>query len=289
MSKAGFSERMYLQFLRTKFKTIGMLSPSIAGKIAFDLFSTPYPKYKKKKAPAIFHQAKPLQVKVTGGIKINGFKWTSVKPNGKTVLIAHGYASYIYKFEQYIQPLLRAGFTVLGFDAPAHGLSEGKQINALIYKDAIDHIIRVCGPIDHFIGHSLGGLTMALVAENIENPTAHKFVIIAPATKTTTTLDNYFNMMRLSPEIRAAFMEELAKRTHLPIHYFEADRAIEKFNGPLLWVHDTGDRVCPYKDLVNFKNKAQNNIQFLITNGLGHNKVYKTQEIIDKIVAFLAS
>ena len=289
MSKLGFSERMYLQFLRTKFKTIGMLSPSIAGKIAFDLFSTPYPKYKKKKAPAIFHQAIPLQVNVTGGFKINGFKWTPVNPNGKTVLIAHGYASYIYKFEQYIQPLLKAGFTVLGFDAPAHGLSEGKQINALIYKDAIEHIIRVCGPIDHFIGHSLGGLTMALIAENIENPSAHKFVIIAPATKTTTTLNNYFSMMRLSPDIRTAFMDELGRRTHLPIQYFEADRAIEQYSGPLLWIHDTGDRICPYKDLVNFKNKASDNIKFLITNGLGHNKVYKTQDIIEKVVSFLAS
>ena len=43
-----------------------------------------------------------------------------------------------------------------------------------------------------------------------------------------------------------------------------------------------------YKDLINFKQIAPNNIKFLITKGLGHNKVYKTQEVIDKIMAFLA-
>jgi pimeloyl-ACP methyl ester carboxylesterase len=289
MAKQGFSERVYLQFLRTKFKALGMVSPAVAGKLAFDLFCTPYPKYKKRKSPAIFNQAKSLYVKVEGDIIIHGFEWTPTKPNGKTVLIVHGYASYFYKFDQYITPLLKAGFRVLGFDAPGHGTSEGKYINILIYKNAIEEIIKSCGPIDHFMGHSLGGITLTLIAETIDHPTDHKFVIIAPATKTSTTFASYFDMMRFSEPIRAAFLIELGSRTHHSITYFEADRAVQNYQGPLLWVHDQGDRVCPYKDLVNFKNSAPDNIKFLITNGLGHNKIYKTQEVIDQIVSFLAS
>jgi len=271
-----------------------MVSPTVAGKLAFDLFCTPYPKYKKRKAPAVFHQAKELNItllgdgiKETGNTNIHGFEWNPMKPNGQTVLIIHGYASYFYKFEQYIQPLLKLGFRVIGFDAPGHGLSEGKHINIVIYKHAIEHIIKELGPIDHFIGHSLGAITLALIAETIENPTKHKFVLIAPATKTTSTFERYFNMMRLSPGIRAAFIELVEKRSHLPISYFEADRAIENYAGELLWVHDKDDLVCPFEDLVDFQKKAPKNLKFLITNGLGHNKVYKTQEIIDKIMAFL--
>jgi pimeloyl-ACP methyl ester carboxylesterase len=131
-------------------------------------------------------------------------------------------------------------------------------------------------------------ITLAMIAETIENPTKHKFVLIAPATKTTTTFERYFNMMHLSPAIRAAFNELVEKGSGLPITYFEADRAIEKYDGDLLWVHDRDDLVCPFEDLVEFQKKAPKNIKFLITNGLGHNKVYKTPEIIDKIMAFLA-
>ena len=288
MAKQGFSERIYLQYLRTKFKTLGMVAPSVAGKIAFDLFCTPYPKFKKRKMPAIFSAASPLSMNTADGNTLRGFEWTPSKPNGKSVLIAHGYASFSFKFEQYIQPLLKNGFRVICFDAPAHGLSDGKYINLIIYKDAIEQIINTFGPIDHFIGHSLGGITLAMVAEIISNPAAHQFVLIAPATKTSTTFESYFNMMHLTPEVRQAFLAELDKRTHLPLSYFEADRAIENYIGPLLWVHDQEDPVCPYKDLVNFKNKAPKNIQFLITKGLGHNKIYKTQEVIDKIVGFLS-
>ena len=167
MSKPGFSERMYLQFLRTKFSTIGKLSPAMAGKLAFNLFCTPYPKYKKTKAPAIFHQAKQLELTVSSGITIKGYEWIPTNSNGKTVLICHGYASYFYKFEKYVQPLLKNGFRVIGFDAPGHGQSQGKYINIIVYKNAIEHIINKYGPIDHFMGHSLGAITLAMVAEEI--------------------------------------------------------------------------------------------------------------------------
>ena len=115
MAKTGFSERMYLRYLRTKFKTLGMVSPPNAGKMAFDLFCTPYPKYKKRKAPAIFHQAQRKELKLKEGIIIKGFEWKATKDNGKTVLIAHGYASFGYKFEQYVAPLLKMGYRVLIF------------------------------------------------------------------------------------------------------------------------------------------------------------------------------
>ena len=296
MAKQGFSQRMYLQYLRTKFKTLGLVSLPVAGKLAFNLFCTPYPKFKKRKAPAIFHQAKTIQVSVKGnGIhnigtsNLNGFEWNPNQPNGKTVLIAHGYASCAYKFEQYIQPLLKMGCKVICFDAPGHGLSQGKYINIVIYQEAIHEIIKDHGPIDYFIGHSLGAITLAMVAETISHPMDHKFVLIAPATKTTTTFENYFTMMHLKDGVRKAFVEELQRHTHHPVSFFEADRALEKYTGPVLWVHDQEDLVCPYKDLIDFKNKAAENIKFLTTNGLGHNKVYKTQEVIDKIMAFLGS
>ena len=139
------------------------------------------------------------------------------------------------------------------------------------------------------MGHSLGGITIAMIAEEIANPLAHKFVLIAPATKTTTTFANYFSMMHFTEPVIKGFYEALNKRTSKPITYFEADRAIENYPGQILWVHDQGDRVCPYQDLINFKENAPKNIKFMITNGLGHNKVYKTPEIVDQIVAFLSA
>jgi pimeloyl-ACP methyl ester carboxylesterase len=287
MAPAGFSERIYLQYLRTKFKTISKLAPATAGRMAFELFCTPYPKYKKRKAPAIFHHATKRTVVLTDQTKIHGFEWLPNKPNDETVLIAHGYASYAYKFEHYITPLLKMGYRVLTFDAPAHGQSEGKHIHVVVYQEAIQKIMEQAGPIHHFIGHSLGALTLSMIAENIDHAEARKFVLIAPATKTTTTFANFFKMMHLNEVTKAAFLQDVSNRTSHSVEYFAADRALANYKGPMLWVHDEKDVVCPYEDILNFKEKAPSNIKFLITNGLGHNKVYKTAEVMDQIMAFL--
>jgi len=287
MAPAGFSERIYLQYLRTKFKTISKLAPAIAGRMAFELFCTPYPKYKKRKAPAIFHHATKRTVVLTDQTKIHGFEWLPSKPNDQTVLIAHGYASYAFKFEHYIAPLLKMGYRVLAFDAPAHGQSEGKHIHVVVYQEAIQKIMEQAGPIHHFIGHSLGALTLSMIAEKIDQAEARKFVLIAPATKTTTTFANFFKMMHLNEVTKAAFLQDVSNRTSHTVDHFAADRALANYKGPVLWVHDEKDMVCPFEDIIHFKEKAPSNIKFLITNGLGHNKVYKTAEVMDQIMTFL--
>lgn len=288
MATVGFSERIYLQYLRTKFKTLSKLAPATAGRMAFDLFCTPYPKYKKRKAPAIFNHARNLTVVMKDKTKIKGFEWQSNSPNGQTVLIAHGYASFAYKFEHYITPLLKMGYRVLAFDAPGHGQSEGKHINVVVYQEAIEQIMQQCGPVNHFIGHSLGALTLSMIAEQIDRPNERKFVLIAPATKTTTTFNNFFKMMHFNQVTKDAFINQVFSLTAHKVEYFASDRALANYKGPLLWVHDQEDLVCPYKDLEEFQKNAPNNVEFLITNGLGHNKVYKTAEVMDQIMAFLA-
>ena len=287
MATVGFSERIYLQYLRTKFKTISKLAPATAGKMAFELFCTPYPKYKKRKAPAIFHHAIKRTVVLTDQTKIHGFEWLPNKPNDQTVLIAHGYASFAYKFEHYITPLLKMGYRVLAFDGPAHGQSEGKHIHVVVYQETIQKIMEQAGPVHHFIGHSLGALTLSMIAENIDQAEARKFVLIAPATKTTTTFANFFKMMHLNEVTSAAFLSDVSSKTSHKVEFFAADRALANYKGPVLWVHDEKDVVCPYEDIITFKEKAPSNIKFLITNGLGHNKVYKMAEVMDQIMAFL--
>ncbi len=287
MATVGFSERIYLQYLRTKFKTISKLAPATAGRMAFELFCTPYPKYKKRKAPAIFHHAIKRTVVLTDQTKIHGFEWLPNKPNDQTVLIAHGYASFAYKFEHYITPLLKMGYRVLAFDGPAHGQSEGKHIHVVVYQEAIQKIMEQAGPVHHFIGHSLGALTLSMIAENIDQAEDRKFILIAPATKTTTTFANFFKMMHLNEVNIAAFLSDVSSKTSHKVEFFAADRALANYKGPVLWVHDEKDVVCPYEDIINFKEKAPSNIKFLITNGLGHNKVYKTAEVMDQIMAFL--
>ena len=42
------------------------------------------------------------------------------------MLLAHGWGGYAAQMRGFVPHLLRAGFRVIAYDQPAHGLSEGK-------------------------------------------------------------------------------------------------------------------------------------------------------------------
>jgi predicted alpha/beta-fold hydrolase len=173
-----FRQRIALGYYRTRIKTIGLVSPHRAALLAFDLFSNPFKSNAKRNVPAIFHKAIPLTIQLNQ-FSIHGFQWKSNQPDAKKILIAHGFGSYAYKFESYVVALLKQGFEVLAFDAPGHGSSEGKRINALLYRDMILVINKQFGPLYGIIAHSLGGLAASLAMEQIKKDTPAKLILIA--------------------------------------------------------------------------------------------------------------
>ena len=171
------SQRMVLQYIKTKFTILSLVSKKAAAKKAFELFCTP--QYRnKKKLPKIFEQAESLQFNFKE-YKIQGYRWNG--NSEKKILILHGFESSVVNFDRYVNPLTKKGYCVLAFDAPAHGRSTGKTINVLLYRAFINHIQDHYGPIKNFIGHSLGGLAISLTTEEWKNTEDHKIALIAPA------------------------------------------------------------------------------------------------------------
>jgi hypothetical protein len=54
-----------------------------------------------------------------------------------------------------------------------------------------------------------------------------------------------------------------------------------------LWIHDKKDRICPFSDTLQAQKNAKPHQEFFITEGLGHNKVYRDQGVMKKIGAYL--
>ena len=73
----------------------------------------------------------------------------------------------------------------MAFDAPAHGYSDGKMVNAVIYSMMIREIASIYGMPDGFIAHSFGGIALSLALENLPHSIDTRVVLIAPATETT--------------------------------------------------------------------------------------------------------
>ena len=264
-----------------------MISPRKAAEIAYQLFCTPYTGKPKIKAPPVFHKAEKLAFEMDG-LTIRGFRWQADHPNGKKILIVHGFSSYSYKFEKYISPLKKEGFEVLAFDAPAHGTSDGKFINATIYKNTLLRIEALYGPLYGIMGHSLGGLAAALAFEQMPDRENRKLVLVAPATETDRAISNFFKLIPVDEKTKHAFLQLISELTEYPISYYSVSRVVKSINSPVLWVHDKQDTICTFDDVKPMLAMDLPHVQFFITVQLGHSKVYKDNKVCSGIVHFFS-
>lgn len=234
-------EKIAISYYRTKFRILSTVSKKKTAEIALDLFSTPQFRYKRI-FPKIFDESE-RQSFVIGGETVQGYRWN--KGGSRKVLIAHGFNSCVSGFGHYIQPLINKGYEVLAFDAPAHGRSTGKQINAVMYKEMILFINQNYGPIDSYMGHSFGGLALSLALEEIPHNEDYRLVLIAPATESKTAIDFFFSFMRLNGNVRQEFDQKIYSLTNHAPEWYSVSRALQNVKAKILWCHDEGDRITP--------------------------------------------
>lgn len=278
-----FAKELGINLVRAKFAILSKMSNKTAAIKAFELFTTPQTRVIKE-LPPVFKKAERLQFNFDGN-KIQGYRWNH--PSEKKVLILHGYESSVVNFDKYINPLIKRGYEVLAFDAPAHGLSEGKQIHAVVYKNFVHHIIKTYGPITSFITHSFGGLALSLALEELPHDESWKAVFISPATESTTAMDQFFSYIKLNAQVRKEFDMLVTEANNKPPEWYSVSRAAAAIKAQVLFLQDKNDTLTPLSDVEPIINKAYPNFKFIISEGLGHSKIYRDAGTVNAIIRFL--
>jgi pimeloyl-ACP methyl ester carboxylesterase len=286
------SQRLALRYIRTKFKLLSAISKKKAAEKAFELFCTP--QYRnKKKLPAVFEPAEKLEFSLDG-ITVRGWRFNPVRlghpgghPAERKALIIHGFESSVINFDKYIKPFVKKGYEVLAFDAPAHGRSGGKQLNVLQYKELIKQVNKKYGPVQSFMAHSFGCLALCLALEEISHTPDYRLALIAPASSTTTAINSFFHFLQLDAALRIEFEKIIIRRTGLSPEWFSIKRAMRNIPAKVLWLHDEDDDVTPLSDAMKVKEENYPNIEFVITKGLGHRRIYRDNKVVKTIIEFL--
>ncbi|HEU4469952.1 MAG TPA: alpha/beta fold hydrolase [Flavisolibacter sp.] len=279
------AQQIALQYIRTKFKLLSSISKRKAAQAAFRLFTTPQAR-NRKKLPPVFEKAEKLHFSFEGDT-VRGYRWSNPAGDGKKALILHGFESSVINFDRYVKPLIKKGYEVLAFDAPAHGRSSGKRINVLIYKKMIIHINKVYGPVNSFIAHSLGGLSLCLALEEMEHDEQCRIALIAPATETVRAIDNFFGFLRLDQGVRREFDSLINTLGGHPPDWYSVTRAAKNIRAQVLFLQDKDDNMTPFSDVLPLMGKNHPNFRFVISEGLGHRRIYRDNKVYRAILDFL--
>ncbi|WP_188927904.1 alpha/beta hydrolase [Puia dinghuensis] len=278
-------QKLALPYTRARINILSLASPRKAAIKAFRLFCTPQQRVTKK-GSAFFQQGQPLSFRYNNHT-VRGRHWPSVEPSKKKVLIAHGFESASPNFEGYVAALVQKGYEVVAFDAPAHGASGGSRILLPDYVNVLRTIEQNHGPFHSYLGHSLGGLALALFLENSPHNKVTRLVLVAPAVETTLAVDNFARLLRLSPEVVREMDDYVQETSGHHFAWYSLRRAFHHISADTLYVQDEADRVTPFKDALLVQKDGHSNIRFIFTKGLGHRKVYKDETVMHRIVGFL--
>ena len=99
------------------------------------------------------------------GRRVVSYEWGS---GSSVVLLVHGWRGRASQFASLIRELRYEGHTIVAFDAPASGDSEGTRTDAADYLDVMRALQSRYGAFSGVVGHSFGSLVgLAAIHEGL--------------------------------------------------------------------------------------------------------------------------
>src|SRR5688572_16505713 len=138
-----------------------LLVPELASALAERLFLTP-PRPAGYAASAVDFLDSKSEIFEHRRRSIATWEWGWRDVERPAVILAHGWGGYAAQMRGFVAPLLEAGYRVVAFDQPAHGVSEGRTTSLLDFADVLAAVARRSGALQGIVAHSLGGAAAAL-------------------------------------------------------------------------------------------------------------------------------
>lgn len=276
MAKKKVAPPLPFRILFAVFPIIETWIPSLAKFIIVRLFFTPFRFKPRPDEESLTKLAHEFSLNINGNT-IYGRKWNE----GPIAILVHGWSGRGMQLRHFIEPLLDKGYSVITFDAPGHGRSEGKESSLLEIKDSLFAIQEKYGDFKLAIGHSLGGASlMYSIKEGLK---VEQLVSVSTPVVPHLIINEFLRRINASQKMAGAINEYVVKRTGNTFeHYSGVYNLANIHNTPLLAFHDEDDKEAEI-DHIHALKKAHLSAEIVITQGQGHNRILKNKAVIERI------
>ncbi|WP_299111622.1 alpha/beta hydrolase [uncultured Winogradskyella sp.] len=256
-----------------------LVSPKMATKKALSLFASPR-KGRYNDAQKHVIESAFFEEILYKKMEIATYRWVG---KGKTVLLAHGWESNAARWDYILEDLKAQDYNIIALDAPAHGRSDGKQFNAILYSEFIGEVVKKFQP-DVLMGHSVGGMASVFSMHLNELNSIEKMVLLGAPAHFTGVFSRYKSMMGFNTKISKGLDNIVLERFGHPVSYFSTANFTESIAAKGLIIHDKKDRIIPYEDGQLLANRYKNS-EFITTTGFGHG--LKDASLTPQIISFI--
>ena len=200
---------------------------------------------------------------------------------GPRVLLVHGWGGHAGRLRTFIDPLIRAGFGVVAFDAPAHGLSRGSFASLPDFVETIALVSRVTSPVA-LIGHSMGAAACALALRN--GLAIRAAVLLSPPADPEKYAVKFARYLRLTAAATASMTNNLQARYGIRLK--DLHLAGPGPEVPILVIHDERDAKVPIREGRAIA-ESWPRAQLFATRGLGHHRILRDPGVVARAASFL--
>lgn len=263
-------------------KLLQFISPKLAARFAARLFTTPLKHKVPKREQELDRKSRQTIVRINAIDKeVVVYQYGS---GGKKVLLVHGWSGRGTQLVKFADEFVKAGHSIISFDAPAHGKSSGKTTIMPEFIATILQLEKEFGPFDAAVGHSLGG--MSLLNSMKRGLQLRRLVVIGSGDIIQDIIDEFIQNLGLQPEIGMLMTQLFEKKSHEPMDAYSSYLAAKEIDIPVLVIHDQND----FEVLVKCAHHIHDNLKYgelMITNNLGHRKILGSHAVLEKSIAFL--
>lgn len=263
-------------------KTLQFIATPLATKFAIKLFKTPI-KFKTPEREKMMANSAQKELLFIPDLNKKVMVYTYGYSKRK-VLLVHGWSGRGTQLFKIADKLLENGFMTISFDGPAHGESTGKNTMMNEFVIATKEIEKKYGLFEIAIGHSLGG--MAVLNSIKQGLQIKKAICIGAGDNITDIIADFVNKLELKPKMVRKIKQHFYKKFKEDIDDYSASTSAKEVLIPTLVIHDTEDKDV----LVSCAHNIRQNLkqgELLITNGLGHRRILKDNNVINRIIEFI--
>lgn len=279
-----------VRLMRAALQAAFALSDVVGTNLAERLFTSP----RRHPRPAREQPILAIGRRFTIDVRLRSPRWNGERTQvaawrwglGPTVLLVHGWEGRGSQLGAFVEPLVRAGLSVVTFDAPAHGDSPGSRLYLTDHADAIVDVANAVGPLHAIIAHSFGAPAVML-AHARGGVDAPRNVFLSPNAIVPDSVDRFCRGVGLDEVERVLFEQQLAASAGVSVEALRLPHLIGARDTSLLVIHDIDDKEVPF---AHGDRLAQMwpNARLEVTEGLGHRRILREPSIIERVVREVA-
>ena len=271
-----------------RFAASALLAPDLAGAWAERLFLTP-----PRPEDAVLASLDLIDAK-SGLLEHKGraiatWTWGARSREAPAVLLAHGWGGNAAQMRGFVFPLLSAGYRVVAFDQPAHGVSEGKLSGLPDFAEVLAEVAGYAGEgqggIEGVVAHSLGGAATALaIARGLK---AQRVVLIGTSLDVGAHARRFARWHGMPERVREAMLVAIEERFGVRWSQLDVAKLAPRLAAPALVIHDREDRAVPWTEAARFAGLWPQ-ARLLLTRGLGHRRILEDESVTRAATDFIA-